>query len=227
MFGVVPNTRHSRIPGPGVGYMPQDISLIPEFTIHETLQYFGQIYHMTFHQVRERINKLVELLNLPDRHRLVRNLSGGQKRLVSLAVTLVHTPPLVILDEPTVGVDSVLRYKIWNHLETMCASEGTTVVITTHYIEEAKEAHHVGFIESGTILAQSTPSQLQAEYGCNTLEEVFLKLCIHKYSRNSHKQTTVPKVSSGRLIHLTDSPTSHTNNYRQTKTISWNYPARG
>ena len=124
VFGIRPNSRNSRIPGPGVGYMPQEIALIPEFTIEETLRYFGSIYHMPEELVQERINKLVELLNLPNRDRLVRNLSGGQKRLVSLAVTLVHMPPLIILDEPTVGVDSVLRYRIWEHLENLCKLEG-------------------------------------------------------------------------------------------------------
>lgn len=92
VFGIEPGSRNSRIPGPGVGYMPQDISLIPEFNIEETLRYFGQIYHMSEELVNERIEKLVELLNLPDRNRLVRQLSGGQKRLVSLAVTLIHKP---------------------------------------------------------------------------------------------------------------------------------------
>lgn len=124
VFGVKPGTRNSQIPGAGVGYMPQNISLIPEFTIEETLGYFGQIYHMNSKEVRDRVDKLIELLNLPDRKQLVRKLSGGQKRLVSLAVTLVHKPPLVILDEPTVGVDSMLRYRIWNHLEYLCANEG-------------------------------------------------------------------------------------------------------
>ncbi|KAH9497736.1 hypothetical protein DERF_013698 [Dermatophagoides farinae] len=188
VFGIEPSSTHSRIPGPGVGYMPQEISLIPEFTIEETLKYFGQIYHMDSRHLYDRIEKLFELLNLPDRDRIVRTLSGGQKRLVSLAVTLVHQPPLVILDEPTVGVDSVLRYRIWMHLENMCKTEGTSVIITTHYIEEAKEAHNVGFIESGTVLAQSTPSKLQEQYNCNTLEEVFLKLCISRYSRNNQQQ---------------------------------------
>lgn len=124
VFGIVPGSRHSRIPGPGVGYMPQEISLIPEFTIEETLEYFGRIYHMDPDRLQERIDNLVELLNLPNRNMIVKRLSGGQKRLVSLAVTLVHQPPLVILDEPTVGVDSVLRYRIWNHLENMCKVEG-------------------------------------------------------------------------------------------------------
>lgn len=178
--------------------MPQEISLIPEFSIDETLRYFGAIYHMPEKVINDRINKLVDLLNLPDRERLVRQLSGGQKRLVSLAVTLVHQPPLTILDEPTVGVDSVLRYRIWNYLEGLCKTEGTTVIITTHYIEEAKESHNVAFIESGTILAQSTPAQMQERYQCSTLEEVFLKLCIHKYSpqeSNSANQQLSPMVS--------------------------------
>lgn len=124
VFGIEPGTSHSRIPGPGVGYMPQTISLIPEFNIEESLQYFGRIYHMDSATIKEQINNLVELLNLPDLTRLIRKLSGGQKRLVSLAVTLLHKPPLVILDEPTVGVDSVLRYRIWNHLENICKNEG-------------------------------------------------------------------------------------------------------
>lgn len=83
------------------------------------------------------------------------------------------------------GVDSVLRYRIWNYLESLCKMEGTTVIITTHYIEEAKEAHNVAFIESGTILAQSAPAQLQEKFQCSTLEEVFLKLCISRYSRQN------------------------------------------
>ena len=182
VFGIVPGSTHSTIPGPGVGYMPQEISLIPEFTISETLQYFGSIYHLKPEVVRDRIKELIEFLNLPNEYRLVRNLSGGQKRLVSMAVTLIHRPPLVILDEPTVGVDSVLRHRIWKYLEELTNNHGTTIIITTHYIEEAKEAHQVAFVDSGRILAQSTPKRLQEKYNCSTLEEVFFKLCLHRYT---------------------------------------------
>ncbi|KPM03430.1 ABC transporter sub-family G-like protein 6 [Sarcoptes scabiei] len=195
VFGVEPGSKHSRIPGPGVGYMPQEISLIPEFTIQETLQYFGQIYHMDSRKLYDRIAQLIDLLNLPDRHRLVQRLSGGQKRLVSLAVTLVHQAPLVILDEPTVGVDSMLRHRIWLHLDRMCSEEGTSVIITTHYIEEAKEAKTVGFVESGSILAQSSPKHLQQQYGCDTLEEVFLKLCLRRYSKKTLSSSTPSSAS--------------------------------
>ena len=95
--------------GPRVGYMPQEIALFPDFTIEETLTYFARLFNMTHKSIQERIKFLLAFLDLPDKTRLVGNLSGGQKRRVSLAVSLIHSPPLLILDEPTVGVDPVLR----------------------------------------------------------------------------------------------------------------------
>lgn len=113
--------------------------------------------------------------------------SGGQKRRVSLAAALVHSPPLLILDEPTVGVDPLLRQGIWKHLVTLAQTEKITVVITTHYIEEARQANVVGLMRHGKLLAEDSPDNLMAQHGMDNLEDVFLKLCISDSSRKAAK----------------------------------------
>ncbi|CAG2108807.1 unnamed protein product [Medioppia subpectinata] len=147
VFGKKLGSVGSGIPGPGVGYMPQDV------------------------------RNLRDLLHLPESSRIISELSGGERRRVSIAITMIHKPRLVILDEPTVGVDSLLRHRIWQYLDNMCDKYGQTVIITTHYIEEARSAHNVAFMRCGAVLRQSNPQQLMAEYQCPTLEDVFLQLC--------------------------------------------------
>ncbi len=124
VFGKGPNNKYSDIPGSGVGYMPQEIALFNEFTIGEILKYFGIIYHMKSDVIEKRIEHLTDLLRLPKKDRKIGEISGGQQRLVSIAVTMIHRPPLLILDEPTVGVDSLLRCQIWKYLENICRNEG-------------------------------------------------------------------------------------------------------
>jgi ABC-type multidrug transport system ATPase subunit len=124
VFGKEPNSEGSDIPGPGVGYMPQEIALFYEFTIEDILCYFGKIYDMESDLVQQRTEHLIELLNLPEKNRKIGQLSGGQQRLVSIAVTMIHRPSLLILDEPTVGVDSLLRCQIWKYLDNICKNEG-------------------------------------------------------------------------------------------------------
>ncbi|CAG2106321.1 unnamed protein product, partial [Medioppia subpectinata] len=188
VFGEEPGSDRSDIPGPGVGYMPQEIALFNEFTIQESLTYYGMIYHMEKDEIRERIDDLLDLLNLPEEGRPVSQLSGGQQRLTSIAVTMIHRPKLLILDEPTVGVDSLLRCRIWQYLEKMCRNFGITVIITTHYIEEARTAHNVGFMNNGCLLRQANPNKLMDEYSCRTLEDVFLRLCRQKMAENESKK---------------------------------------
>ncbi len=106
----------------------------------------------------------------------IANLSGGQKRRVSLAAALVHKPPLLVLDEPTVGIDPVLRQSIWKHLIEL-SKEGITVVITTHYIEEARSANLVAFMRQGMLLEEGNPERLMKRFNLLNLEEVFLHLC--------------------------------------------------
>lgn len=157
--------------------MPQDLSLTEVFTISETFKYFGHLFHMKHDVINERIDFLIDLLNIPNKNRKIDQLSGGEQRKVSLGVALLHRPPLLILDEPTVGVDPMLRYKIWQHLIELCKSESITVILTTHYIEEARLAHSIAMMRSGHILVEKDPNQLMLEFNYSNLEDVFFKLC--------------------------------------------------
>ncbi|XP_077286467.1 ABC-type transporter snustorr isoform X2 [Arctopsyche grandis] len=176
VLGGKPGTKGSGVPGKRVGYMPQEIALYGEFSIKETMMYFGWIFGMETTEISDRLQFLLNFLDLPSQNRLVKNLSGGQQRRVSFAVALMHDPELLILDEPTVGVDPLLRQSIWNHLVQITRDGNKTVIITTHYIEEARQAHAIGLMRSGRLLAEESPQVLLSMYGCQSLEEVFLKL---------------------------------------------------
>lgn len=180
VFGVPPDIYSSDSSKPKIGYMPQDFALNDELTVDETLKFYGRLTGMTGKQISEKSKFLVSFLNMSYHKKFCNKLSGGQKRRVSFAVALLHDPELLILDEPTVGVDPVLRQSIWDHLYTLVNTTNATVIITTHYIEEARMAHNVGLMLNGTLLAQSPPERLIHQHGCSTLEEVFLKLCLLK-----------------------------------------------
>jgi ABC-type multidrug transport system ATPase subunit len=177
VFGINPSSGGNSVLGSRVGYMPQEIALFPDFTIEETLTFFARLFGMKDKCIKDRIKFLLTFLELPDKKRLVGNLSGGQKRRVSLAVSLVHSPPLLILDEPTVGVDPVLRQTIWDYLVALTKDENLTVIITTHYIEEARAANMCGLMRFGRLLVEASPDYLLERYGKTTLEDVFLRLC--------------------------------------------------
>ncbi|XP_020718098.1 ABC transporter G family member 20 isoform X2 [Ceratitis capitata] len=178
VLGGRPGSRGSGVPGPRIGYMPQEVALYGEFTLRETLIYFGMISAMARSDVDDRTEFLLKFLNLPNGSRQVKNLSGGQQRRMSLAVVLLHEPELLILDEPTVGVDPVLRQSIWDHLVDITKTGNTTVIITTHYIDECAQAHVIGLLRGGRMLAEEAPSFLRQQYNATSLEEVFLKLSV-------------------------------------------------
>ncbi|CAL4139268.1 unnamed protein product, partial [Meganyctiphanes norvegica] len=136
------------------------------------------IHRMTARKIKERTDFLVKFLDLPPPNRLVSQLSGGQQRRVSFAAALLHEPPLLILDEPTVGVDPLLRTNIWSHLIEISRTSNTTIIITTHYIEEAKQADMVGLMRAGRLLAEASPEGLIKHFSIPSLEEIFLKLCL-------------------------------------------------
>ncbi|KAK2575824.1 hypothetical protein KPH14_007202 [Odynerus spinipes] len=176
VLGGRPCSKGSGIPGSSVGYMPQDICLVQEFSVIGTLYYFGRINGLNDKEIEERYVYLADLLQLPSKNRLLRSLSGGQQRRVSFAAALLHRPELLILDEPTVGLDPVLRDNIWKFLMKISEDQGVTIIITTHYIEEAKEANKVGLLRCGKLLAEATPHQLLTRFQCENLEDAFLAL---------------------------------------------------
>ncbi|XP_011641666.1 LOW QUALITY PROTEIN: ABC transporter G family member 23-like [Pogonomyrmex barbatus] len=176
VLGGRPGSKGSGVPGPRVGYMPQEIALYGEFSIRETFIYFGWCAGMTTEQVDEKLDFLLKFLQLPSENRFVKNLSGGQQRRVSLATAILADPELLILDEPTVGVDPVLRQSIWDHLVHITKDGNKTIIITTHYIEETRQAGIIGLMRNGKFLAEESPTKLMEMHRLDTLEEVFLKL---------------------------------------------------
>ena len=176
VFDGVPGDRSIGLPGSLVGYMPQEICLYMEFTIQETFQYFGRLQKLSSDSLEKRQTELLDLLELPEASRRVSALSGGQKRRLSFAVALLHSPKILILDEPTVGVDPVVRARIWSHLQSLTHT-GVTIIITTHYIEEARDAPMVGIMRNGRLLAEEKPLILMERHQAQTLEKVFFRLC--------------------------------------------------
>ncbi|KAI4812893.1 hypothetical protein KUCAC02_024255 [Chaenocephalus aceratus] len=177
VLGKPPAFPGHHVPGRMVGYMPQELALYSEFTISDTLSFFGRIHGLTSKETKARTDFLIDFLDLPQKHSLVRNLSGGQKRRVSLGAALLQNPELLILDEPTVGVDPVLRAKIWQHLVEIVKTGKVSVIITTHYIEEARQANVVGLMRNGRLLAEGTPDAVMKMHNAATLEHAFLHLC--------------------------------------------------
>ncbi|KAM4591703.1 ABC transporter G family member 20 isoform 2-T2 [Odontesthes bonariensis] len=192
VLGKPPGFPGHDVPGKRIGYMPQDLALYNEFTISDTLTFFGRIHGLTSKETQARMNFLIDFLDLPQKHSLVRNLSGGQRRRVSLGAALLQNPELLILDEPTVGVDPVLRSKIWQHLVEIVKTGKTSVIITTHYIEEARQANVVGLMRNGHLLAEGPPEAVMKQHSATTLEHAFLQLC-ESSDQNGLKQGSSPQ----------------------------------
>uniref|UniRef100_A0A182U3I1 Uncharacterized protein n=1 Tax=Anopheles melas TaxID=34690 RepID=A0A182U3I1_9DIPT len=199
VLGGTPGTAGSGVPGPRIGYMPQDIALVEEFTIKETIYYFGRIYGMSKEKIRERYKLLKHLLELPGDDRYVGNCSGGQQRRVSFAAAMVHEPELLILDEPTVGLDPLLREKIWQYLVETTSTSKMAVIITTHYIEEAKQAGFIGLMRNGILLAEDSPTNILERFSCTSLEEAFLNLC-QKHGPSEEADRTTHQTATLRAI---------------------------
>ncbi|XP_065214315.1 ABC transporter G family member 23-like isoform X2 [Planococcus citri] len=202
-----------------IGYMPQEISLYNELTIEETLTFYGRLFGLSDREIEKRTDELLVFLDLPSKTRLVGGLSGGQCRRVSFAVALVHNPQLLILDEPTVGVDPVLCVSIWDKLLLMVQMENKTVIVTTHYIEETRRAHTIGLMRNGKLLAENSPTELMTLYNSSTLEDVFLQLCERQHSTSAVNQSNNNEIR-GRFNSMSKNKSQVP--LKQTPSCSWN-----
>lgn len=160
-----------------LGLAPQDINLDWFLTVEETLDYHGGYYNMPKKERKERIDELLEAFSLTDKRKAKSAfLSGGMKRRVILARALMHRPKMLILDEPTAGVDVELRLELWKYMKKV-NKEGTTILLTTHYIEEAEQlCDNIALINHGKIVKTGTNAELKKHYKKKTLEDVYLAL---------------------------------------------------
>ena len=160
------------------GLAPQDLALYPSLSARENLRYFGRLYGLTGRALSDRIERCLTLVGLADSADTgVAAFSGGMKRRANLAAAILHTPRLLILDEPTVGIDAQSRNQILENLKGL-RDAGMTIVYTTHYLEEAQQlCDRVAIMDRGSIIATGTPQELVGQVeGCANLEDYFLHL---------------------------------------------------
>ncbi len=160
------------------GIVFQDPSVDGDLTAHENMELHGVLYHVPRKVRAPRIEALLKLFELWDRRTaLVKTFSGGMRRRLEIARGLLHTPKILFLDEPTLGLDPQSRNQLWTHVKHLNAEEGVTVFLTTHYMDEAeKTAQRVAIIDHGRIVAQGSAEELKAQTGADSLEGAFLKL---------------------------------------------------
>ncbi len=170
-----------------VGLAPQEINLDWFLTVEETLDLHGGYFGMGKKDRRERVDELLESFSLTEKkNNRTRELSGGMKRRVVLARALMHKPRLLILDEPTAGVDVELRLELWHYVKQVNL-EGTTILLTTHYLEEAEQlCSRIAFINGGEIVDQGSSAELAERFGVDSLEDAYLELVGRKELSRAH-----------------------------------------
>jgi ABC-2 type transport system ATP-binding protein len=168
----------SRIPNrevvTDIGYMPQETAVYEDLTVGENMRFMGEIYGLSRERIKEREKDILAFVELEKwKDEVVSNLSGGMKHRTSLACALIPNPKVLILDEPTVGVDPELRALFWAHFKKL-RDTGTTVIITTHYMDEARNCEKVGFLREGKLIIQGEPGTIMLRTSTTNLEDAFL-----------------------------------------------------
>ncbi len=163
-----------------IGYMPQEHAVYRDLTVAENLLFFGRIYGMSRQKIVTHGNELLALMHMDNlRDQRADRLSGGEKQRLSLACTLLHNPELLLLDEPTIGLDPALRIAFWEFFHSL-NSTGHTILLTTHYLDEAERCDRVGMMKLGKLAADGTPEQLKAllskDVVAPSMEQVFLHI---------------------------------------------------
>lgn len=158
-----------------IGYMSQKFSLYEDLTVEENLKFYGGVYGLDGTQLTERYEYLLDLTGLKEREsQLAGTLSGGWKQRLALGCALLHRPRLLFLDEPTAGVDPLSRRIFWD-LIRLLSREGVTILVTTHYMDEAEHCDVLGFIFQGRLLDFGTPEEIKTRHDGQTVEDIFIK----------------------------------------------------
>ncbi|MAZ89885.1 MAG: ABC transporter ATP-binding protein [Cellvibrionaceae bacterium] len=153
-----------------IGYMTQKFSLYQDLSIEENLQFVGRIYNLSAKHLKRRIDELYSLYDLRERRKqFAGTLSGGQRQRLALAAATLHDPDLLFLDEPTSAVDPENRREFWERLFDLCG-EGKTILVSTHYMDEAERCHGLAILENGAKRADGSPQELMAQMGVNVVE---------------------------------------------------------
>jgi len=185
-----------------IGYMSQRFSLSETLTVAENLLYVSEIWHVPAGERRKRVTRLLEFSRLgPFQERLTRNLSGGMKQKLSLCAALIHQPRILLLDEPTIGVDPISRREFWLILYDLL-HEGSTIVLSTPYMDEAERCARVGFLLEGQLIACGSPTALRAELGTVVLD---LRCADSRAARRVLRQLAdlTDAVTFGEHLHVT------------------------
>jgi len=147
-----------------IGYMSQKFSLYDDLTVNENLKFYAGVHGMSGDRIAQRIDAMLTLADMhPRRDQLAGQLSGGWKQRVALACSMIHEPEMIFLDEPTAGVDPVSRRRFWDMIYRI-ADMGTTILVTTHYMDEAEQFDQLVFIDRGTLIASGTPEEVKRNY---------------------------------------------------------------
>ncbi|MBI2794900.1 MAG: ABC transporter ATP-binding protein [Ignavibacteria bacterium] len=159
-----------------IGYMSQRFSLYNDLSVQENIDFYGGIYGLSKSTLKQRSQQLLDELDLhQDRSRLVSDLPLGIKQRLAFSTALIHDPSIVFLDEPTSGVDPLTRRQFWEMIQS-AAERGITVLITTHYLDEAEYCQRISIMVDGRLAAYDTPENVRSTYSARTMDEVFLKI---------------------------------------------------
>ncbi len=160
-----------------IGYMAQKTAIYENITGYENLKFFGSLYSINKNELRKRIEEIAKLVRLDgELEKIVSKYSEGMKQRLALAIALIAEPKVLILDEPTVGIDPILKAEIWDELNSLSKIKGVTILITTHIMDEADRCDGIAIMREGEILIQGSPSDIKRRFNSSNLEEVFVKI---------------------------------------------------
>lgn len=189
-----------------IGYMSQRFSLYEELTVRENLEFYAGVYQVNGARRRSRIEELIAMAGLAGREgELAANLSGGWKQRLALGCSIVHSPPILFLDEPTAGVDPVSRRRFWDMIYDL-SEQGVSVFVTTHYMDEAEHAHRVSLMMAGKLVACESPETLKAAGQPGSLLEVECEPLVPALELLPHVAGVKDVAVYGSLLHVVVEP---------------------